>query len=134
MSNFQDVADFNDRFDVPRHEKPGLLDHETYEYRVKFLKEELQEFIDAHERGDLEDAFDSLLDLVYVADGTAYMMGISEKRWQAGWDEVQRANMSKVRATKASDSKRGSAIDVVKPAGFRKPDIQGVLDTPEEEL
>ena len=41
------------------------------------------------------DHYDALIDLTYVAMGTAYMMGLP---WQDLWDEVQRANMSKVRA------------------------------------
>jgi len=44
------------------------------------------------------------------------------------WNEVQRANMSKVRASSESQSKRGSSLDVIKPEGWRGPDIQGVLD------
>ena len=48
--------------------------------------------------------------------------------WEAGWDEVQRANMAKVRAAEdGSDSKRGSSWDVVKPDGWRDPDLEAVL-------
>jgi len=50
--------------------------------------------------------------------------------WEACWAVVQKANMTKVRAGKdGSDSKRGSAWDVVKPPGWRGPEdeIRGAL-------
>jgi hypothetical protein len=74
----------------------------------------------------LEDAADALADLVYVALGTAHLMGLP---FNAVWDEVQRANMMKERATGADDprSKRGHGFDVVKPEGFRPPNHTGII-------
>lgn len=54
-------------------------------------------------------------------------MGFSEEMWNELWDDVQRANMSKVRAKKASESKRGSAWDVVKPEGWQGPKTEQIL-------
>jgi predicted HAD superfamily Cof-like phosphohydrolase len=97
-----------------------------------------------------EKAFDSLLDLAYVVKGTAHVMGYP---WQRGWDEVQRANMAKERCEldhqffaedgdapmNADDlctvcrqpyhkhSLRGNINDVIKPPGWKEPDIPGVL-------
>lgn len=47
--------------------------------------------------------------------------------WEEGWSAVQQANMSKVRALRHEDSKRGSTFDVVKPEGWSPPDIALVL-------
>lgn len=70
-------------------------------------------------------AFDALLDLVYVAHGTAHLLGYP---WQIGWNAVQRANISKERAAAdGSDSKRGSSFDVIKPAGWTPPPIDRIL-------
>jgi predicted HAD superfamily Cof-like phosphohydrolase len=88
------------------------------------MQEELDEFIDAINRMDHADAFDALIDLVYVAMGTAHLFGYP---WQDGWDEVQRANMTKQRAATADQSKRASTWDVVKPPDWTPPDIAGVL-------
>lgn len=134
MSNFSDVGDFHERFDLPRSDRPGakptMTDDATLDFRVKFMQEELDEFVQCRGEEDLAGMFDALLDLTYVAMGTAHLMGLP---WQRGWDEVQRANMTKVRAqADGSDSKRGSSLDVVKPEGWRPPDIQGVLDDPGE--
>ena len=54
--------------------------------------------------------------------------GLHEEVWLELWNDVQRANMSKVRAQKAADSKRGSQWDVVKPAGWVGPQTKQVLD------
>jgi predicted HAD superfamily Cof-like phosphohydrolase len=122
-TNCEDVEAFHHRFGVPMPDRPAFLNAEAFAYRYKFLREELGEFVEAHAKRDMETAFDSLLDLVYVALGTALMMGFTPERWQAGWDEVQRANMAKERARRdGGNSKRGTRLDVVKPAGWLAPD------------
>jgi len=50
------------------------------------------------------------------------------------WDRVHRANMSKVRAEKAGDSKRGSKFDVVKPSGWTAPDLTDLVGDPAHDL
>ena len=124
LSNFADVVAFSRKFGLAAPEGPTLLDAETAEYRRRFLHEELDEYVLAYQSGDLAGAADALVDLVYVALGTAYLMGLP---WQELWDEVQRANMAKRRAISADESKRGSKLDVVKPVGWTPPDIEGVL-------
>jgi hypothetical protein len=69
---------------------------------------------------------DALVDIVYVAMGTAYMMGLP---WQQLWDEVQRSNMDKVRASDASQSKRKNSLDVVKPQGWVGPDLKSIIES-----
>lgn len=127
LDNFGDVEAFHRKFGMPQAKGPKLLSRELFEFRVRFLKEELQEFTEAHIRGDMVGAFDGLIDLVYVALGTAELMGLP---WQPGWDEVQRANMSKERAASSDDirSIRRSSFDVVKPEGWKPPNLQNVLD------
>lgn len=128
MTNFNDVGDFHVRFGLPRSGRPGGqpdFDPELMTFRIKFMEEELDEFTEAVDQGDHAGAFDALIDLVYVAMGTAHFLNYP---WERGWDEVQRANMTKVRAQSAEESKRGSTFDVVKPAGWQAPDLQRVLD------
>lgn len=119
-TDHQDVRDFHEKFGVPQGDEPCMLDLATYMFRKNFLQEELDEFMEAYSEGDLHKAADALVDLVYVAHGTAAMMGLP---WASLWNEVQRANMSKVRATSAEQSKRGSALDVIKPEGWTGPDF-----------
>jgi predicted HAD superfamily Cof-like phosphohydrolase len=124
MSDNSDVKDFQTNFEVPMADKPTLLDPSTFLFRSKFMQEELNEFNESHLLCDLEGCADALVDLVYVAHGTALMMGIP---WQKIWDEVQRANMSKVRATSEDQSKRKSTLDVIKPEGWIAPDHKAAL-------
>ncbi len=128
-SNFDDVGDFHEKFnlDSVTHHGAGIrfVPPDLLRFRIEFLREELREFEEAADAGDTAKMFDALLDLTYVAMGTAHLHGFP---WQVGWDEVQRANMSKERAHAAGDSKRGSTWDVVKPDGWKPPDIEGIVD------
>jgi len=128
MSHFADVGEFHRKFglEVSGENAPHLPDDETHAFRVAFLREELDELCSAFLRGSLEDYADSLVDLVYVAHGTAHMSSIP---FDLVWHEVHAANMRKERSTGSSDlrSTRKHALDVVKPAGWRKPDVAGVL-------
>ena len=124
-NNYEDICKFHEKFGLSNDGKPKILDEHATQFRTKFMYEELEEFIESYNKQDLAGMADALIDLTYVAMGTAYMMGLP---WQDLWNEVQRANMSKVRATDASQSKRGSSLDVVKPEGWKAPDIEGVLN------
>jgi len=140
QSDFDAVGEFHRKFDLPVSggRAPRELTPQEVDFRLKFLVEELLEIADAlgfdmevgyrpkpGAKQDVPRAFDGLLDLVYVALGTAHMGGWP---WAEGFREVQRANMSKVRAKQdGSDSTRGSSLDVVKPVGFQPPNIMNVL-------
>ena len=120
----QDVIAFHQRFGVPTASEPSFLNPEAYQFRLKFMQEELDEFMLSHSSGDMHGAADALVDLAYVVHGTAHMMGLP---WPRLWAEVQRANMDKVRATDATQSKRGTSLDVVKPDGWKGPDHSPAL-------
>lgn len=127
-TNFEDVGDFHTKFGLPSNNEdfpgPRLVTRETMEYRIKFLQEELDELTKASAESNHPEMFDALLDIVYVAMGTAHLLGYP---WEQGWDRVQAANMQKVRAKDASESKRGNALDVVKPEGWQPPDHSTLL-------
>lgn len=57
----------------------------------------------------------------------AAYQGVTDELWLELWADVQRANMSKERAQKASDSKRGSTWDVVKPQGWVGPQTEAII-------
>lgn len=118
-----DIAEFHRKFGLlPTAD--GILPKDLAEFRIKFLREELKEYEEAVRAGDLEKAFDALLDLAYVTYGTAYLHGFP---WSTGWDRVHEANMKKVRAERADQSARRSVFDVVKPAGWTPPDLSDLV-------
>jgi len=149
LSNFGDVGTFQVKHHLPNafewNVGPREVDRDVLLFRVNFLIEEILEFIEGAgmavawdpikrtfvvkylpgKEMDHAKMFDALIDEVYVAMGTAHILGYP---WQRGWRLVQIANMKKVRAQRdGSDSARGSSFDVVKPPGWVAPDIAGLL-------
>lgn len=136
-----DIARFHNHFEIdytsePRHLRPDLRD-----FRVTFMAEELCEYAGIPEvtkqliqsalrqntlytLPELHDQFDALIDLIYVALGTAHLHGF---RFREGWARVHRANMLKRRVTSAGDSKRGHIADVSKPPGWTPPDLSDLV-------
>lgn len=129
MTYFDDVGNFHRKFGLPRFgdvEPPQLLEPDVQVFRQRFMDEELEEFYIACEMRDLPKAADALVDLVYVALGTAHMLRIP---FDECWDAVQRANMAKERAKSADDerSTRKHRFDVVKPEGWESPNIASII-------
>lgn len=127
--DFSCVGDFHRRFGLPHIgtvTTPTLdVGRDVVQFRLKFLEEELAELKEAYERDDLPGVADALVDLVYVALGTAHIHGIP---WGPAFGEVHAANMQKERAASdGSNSKRLHSFDVVKPDGWEPPDVAEVL-------
>lgn len=119
------VYEFHNKFELPLGESDELMnDQKAQEFRVKFLEEELAELKEALSENDRVKAFDALLDLAYVAYGTALFMGVDSNQWAAGMRAVHNCNMAKVRVKNSEDSKRGSSFDVKKPEGWTGPESQ----------
>ena len=115
-SMLDDVADFhNHMLEITSPSSPTLLSQEFCMERFRFMTEELDEFIEASMQGDIVGIADALADIIYVALGTAYQMGLP---FQAIWDHVHRANMRKVRG----ETKRGYDLDAQKPEGWVSPE------------
>ncbi len=129
---FKDVQAFQEKFGIPMNDRPGFIDQEFIKFRLLFLCEELRETTQAAQDNDLEGIADGLVDLVYVAMGTAAIMGLP---WDALWDEVQRANMAKMKAMSSEDQGHREAwqYDVVKPEGWTPPRIKEILEKAKED-
>lgn len=128
---FDLVGEFHAKFVLPRRGDgfggPAILEPDVLAFREDFMDEELAEFHHACSVGDLPKAVDALCDLVYVALGTAHMM---RAPFDACFAEVQRANMTKMRASGADDplSTRAHRLDVVKPCGFKPPNLAPIIE------
>lgn len=111
-------------------QRPGLPDLDLLLYRFNFLKEELSELAQACSGGDLVEAADALADLCWVALGTAHYLGLP---FDKVWEEVRRSNMEKRRwrsgdpVKKRAAHLKNMAPEIVKPSGWRPPDIDAVL-------
>jgi predicted HAD superfamily Cof-like phosphohydrolase len=123
-SLFDDVAAFHQKFGLEPTPQPDFPNEEIWKLKNMHLQEELNEIRAACLTGDLEQYFDGIIDLVYVALGAAYLAGLP---FDEGFKRVHEANMKKVRAVTAEDSKRGSTYDIVKPAGWQAPLLDDLL-------
>ena len=123
-SMYEDIIEFHRTFKLRGSRKPKELPEDKMHFRYKFMEEELAEYWNAWYNSDLEGQLDALVDLVYVAMGTSYMQGFD---FEEAWRRVHAANMKKVRTKVASDSKRGSKFDVIKPKGWKAPDLKDLV-------
>jgi predicted HAD superfamily Cof-like phosphohydrolase len=121
---FNMVAAFHEKFELTPTPGPDFPIAEIAKLKNVHLQEELDEIKKALDEGNLEDYFDGLIDLVYVALGAAYLGRLP---FNEGFRRVHEANMKKVRALRQEDSKRGSTYDIVKPAGFVAPTLTDLI-------
>lgn len=121
-TNFEMVKEFHKKFDMMVHDKPTDLTSKKLNERYDFMLEELTEFKNSIEPRDMAGLADALVDIVYVAMGTAVQMGLP---WEELFADVQRANMAKVRGI----TKRGVAVDCMKPEGWVSPKTDEILET-----
>tara|TARA_E500000178_G_scaffold352538_1_gene416203 strand:- start:273 stop:719 length:447 start_codon:yes stop_codon:yes gene_type:complete len=121
----KDIDQFHKKFGFEKNEKVGIPDNnELVNFRTSFLMEELAEYTQAITKKDAAGALDALVDIVYIALGTAWLFNLP---FDKAWNEVQKANMSKVRA-KSKSKKRGTAFDVIKPKGWEAPNIERIVE------
>tara|TARA_R110000803_G_scaffold160496_1_gene224418 strand:- start:1885 stop:2268 length:384 start_codon:yes stop_codon:yes gene_type:complete len=124
MPRYEDVQDFLMKFRIRQNQIPDVdTDLGILDKRLKHMQEELMEFMYSKNCDDLHGMVDALIDLVYVAYGTAAILGLNSEQWQECFEEVHRANMEKVKDTKDKSHKVG----VKKPDGWKAPDFTDIL-------
>lgn len=119
MTTFEQVGEFRKKMGLPVSTFPHLLSPEESSYFVRFILEEISEYMKAYEENSLVDAADAIVDLVYVALGCAHAMGLP---FDALFEVVHAANMKKQPADDFIRSTRGRQYDVVKPIGWTGPE------------
>ena len=95
-----EVEIFNDTFGKPNNYEPTIPEKKEWMFVHDFIQEELAEYKEACERGDIVEVLDALCDITYVSTGNGTMLhGLKDKIWPA-YQEVQASNMSKACKTK----------------------------------
>ena len=90
-----EVETFNETFNKPNNYEPTIPDEKEWKFVYDFVLEELEEYREACERGDIVEVLDALCDITYVSLGNGVMLhGLKDKIWPA-YLEVQASNMSK---------------------------------------
>ena len=90
-----EVETFNSTFGKPNNYVPTIPAEPEWKFVYNFILEELEEYREACERGDIVEVLDALCDIAYVSVGNGTMLhGLKNKIWPA-YQEVQASNMSK---------------------------------------
>ena len=102
-----EVEIFNATFGKPNNYEPKIPEKKEWQFVYDFILEELEEYRQACENGDIVEVLDALCDIAYVSLGNGTMLhGLKDKIWPA-YQEVQGSNMSK------SCSTEEEALDTV---------------------
>jgi len=90
-----EVEEFNSLMNKPNNYEPTIPEKKEWEFVYNFVLEELEEYREACERGDIVEVLDALCDITYVSLGNGAMLhGLKDKVWPA-YQEVQASNLSK---------------------------------------
>ena len=121
----QDINDMHAKFGVHDWMKNELAKDTDWQrlnkflqFRLDFLKEELNETCNAFDNKDSEEIVDGLIDLCVVAIGTLDAFGVDAYK---AWDEIHNANMAKERGIKESRPNPLGLPDLIKPEGWTGP-------------
>ena len=94
-----EVETFNETFGKPNNYTPTIGEKKEWMFVYDFIQEELAEYKEACEKGDIVGVLDALCDITYVSLGNGAMLhGLKGHIWKA-YQEVQASNMSKSCAT-----------------------------------
>lgn len=118
------LLEFNDAFEIPKLDKPGLSNEDLIELRIKLLKEEVEEYAEAARAGDLVEVLDALADIGYILAGTIINHGMQDI-YDDAFDEVHRSNMAKLVDGKVLRREDGK---VMKPEGWKPPNLAQFLE------
>jgi len=91
-------------------------------FRIQFLREELEETESALVSMDSEEIVDGLIDLCVIAIGTLDAFGVDPYK---AWDEVLKANMTKEVGVKPQRPNPLGVPDLMKPKGWKAPSHKG---------
>ena len=101
-----EVETFNATMGKPNNYEPIIPEERgEWEFVYNFILEELEEYKQACENGDIVEVLDALCDITYVSLGNGAMLhGLKDKVWKA-YQEVQASNLSKACQTEEEAQK-----------------------------
>ena len=96
-----EVEEFNHTFGKPNNYVPTMPTEKEWKFVYDFIMEELEEYKEACEKGDIVGVLDALCDITYVSLGNGVMLHGLKDKVEEAYAEVQASNMSKSCATEA---------------------------------
>lgn len=110
---------------IPEYYDPDMSDF------LERTSEELAETLEAVEEDDEAGILDGFLDIAYAALTGAVAAAGDPMTARMAWDAVVDANLSKVDG-RLGPVRKSDSGKVLKPEGFVAPDIEEILDNPDE--
>jgi hypothetical protein len=90
-----EVEEFNATMGKPNNYTPNIPDEKEWMFVYNFILEELEEYKEACQQGDIVGVLDALCDITYVSLGNGAMLHGLKDKVQDAYAEVQASNMSK---------------------------------------
>ena len=120
------VFDFMVACGQTTHQKPvEAWEDTTFNLYMSLVKEEYKEALEAVEKRDIKNLTQEFVDLIVVTLGAAHSAGLP---LQAMWDEVARANASKIDPETGKVRRREDG-KILKPDNFVPADVDKVFET-----
>ena len=91
-----EVEVFNHTMGKPNNYTPNIPEEKEWMFVYNFILEELEEYKEACQKGDIVGVLDALCDITYVSLGNGTMLHGLKGQIKEAYAEVQASNMSKV--------------------------------------
>jgi predicted HAD superfamily Cof-like phosphohydrolase len=117
-----EVEEFNHTMGKPNNYEPTIPSKKEWQFVYDFILEELEEYKEACETGNITEVLDALCDIAYVSLGNGTMLhGLKDQIWPA-YQEVQASNMSKACTSEeeAQETVRVRAEEQEEPCHYEK--------------
>ena|SRR6185369_8297469 len=111
------VKVFHEKFNVPVLGEPSLIPKARSDFRYGLMEEEVREYAEGAQNGDLENIAKELCDILYGVYGTILEHGLQDKIEEI-FEEVHNSHMSK----------DYHEYKMVKGEGYFKPDVGKFLN------
>jgi len=90
-----EVETFNATMGKPNTYTPNIPSEKEWKFVYEFILEELEEYKQACEEGNIVEVLDALCDITYVATGNGVLLHGLKDKFMDAYAEVQASNMSK---------------------------------------
>jgi predicted HAD superfamily Cof-like phosphohydrolase len=116
-----EVETFNKTFGKLNNYTPTIPEKMERDFIYNFILEELDEYKEAAEKGDIVEVLDAFCDIMYVLSAGVMAFGLKDK-FLAAYNEVQESNLSKSCATEeeADATAKFRAAASQRPCHFEK--------------
>ena len=120
------VKEFHEKFNIINNSNPQLIGSKGYQLRYDLAIEELQEYKNACQQGNLIEVADALGDQLYILLGTILRHGMQDIIEDV-FNEIHASNMSKL-------DENGNVIlredgKILKGSNYFRPDLRKILDS-----